>query len=199
MKFGKWEPEERTSASAVFQSLPTDWFALSQLLARSPFFSPAWEHSAGSREKLGGLCVVFFTNAQCRQRPAGRLRAICSAITCDAMREATDIADCVLDQSAMVEGLLYKYTNVVKGFQYRWFILDPSRGTLEYFMVSLMQSVCGWLICDTLLCVFGCWNWVSPADCSADAQPDEKRKTHPRGCVYLAGLISPLFNSVPFA
>lgn len=47
------------------------------------------------------------------------------------MREATDIADCDL-----VEGLLYKYTNVVKGFQYRWFILDPSRGTLEYFMVS---------------------------------------------------------------
>lgn len=48
------------------------------------------------------------------------------------MREPnTDIADCDL-----VEGLLYKYTNVVKGFQYRWFILDPSRGTLEYFMVS---------------------------------------------------------------
>ena len=47
------------------------------------------------------------------------------------MHEASDVADCDL-----VEGLLYKYTNVVKGFQYRWFILDPSRGTLEYFMVS---------------------------------------------------------------
>jgi len=33
------------------------------------------------------------------------------------------------------EGLLYKYTNVVKGWQYRWFVLNPSRGTLEYYMV----------------------------------------------------------------
>lgn len=55
------------------------------------------------------------------------------------MRHANDMSDYDL-----VEGLLYKYTNVVKGFQYRWFILDPSRGTLEYFMVSLLSylTVC---------------------------------------------------------
>lgn len=45
-------------------------------------------------------------------------------------------ADADLSAMSPIEGLLYKYTNVVKGFQYRSFILDPSRGTLEYFMVS---------------------------------------------------------------
>lgn len=32
------------------------------------------------------------------------------------------------------EGQLYKYTNVVKGWQYRWFILDPETGLLDYFL-----------------------------------------------------------------
>jgi hypothetical protein len=34
------------------------------------------------------------------------------------------------------EGQLYKYTNVVKGWQHRWFILDPREGTLSYFLVN---------------------------------------------------------------
>ncbi|XP_074598122.1 oxysterol-binding protein-related protein 11 [Brevipalpus obovatus] len=33
-----------------------------------------------------------------------------------------------------IGGLLYKYTNVVKGWQYRYFVLTPSRSTLEYYM-----------------------------------------------------------------
>lgn len=58
--------------------------------------------------------------------------------------------------NAAIEGLLTKYTNVVKGYQFRWFTLSPGRGTLEYYM------------------------------------PDDKKKIHPRGCVYLAGCtISP--------
>ncbi|XP_050529583.1 oxysterol-binding protein-related protein 11 [Daktulosphaira vitifoliae] len=32
------------------------------------------------------------------------------------------------------EGQLYKYTNVVKGWQHRWFILDPKGGTLCYYL-----------------------------------------------------------------
>ncbi|GLH14142.1 Oxysterol-binding protein [Gryllus bimaculatus] len=32
------------------------------------------------------------------------------------------------------EGQLYKYTNVMKGWQYRWFILDPETGYLEYYL-----------------------------------------------------------------
>ncbi|XP_058807187.1 oxysterol-binding protein-related protein 11 [Phymastichus coffea] len=32
------------------------------------------------------------------------------------------------------EGLLYKYTNAMKGWQYRWFILNPETGELHYFL-----------------------------------------------------------------
>ena len=35
------------------------------------------------------------------------------------------------------EGQLLKYTNMVKGWQNRWFVLDPHTGMLEYFMVSV--------------------------------------------------------------
>lgn len=34
------------------------------------------------------------------------------------------------------EGQLIKFTNVVKGWQARWFILNPESGTLEYYLVS---------------------------------------------------------------
>jgi len=56
-------------------------------------------------------------------------------------------------QSKLIEGQLSKYTNVMKGWQYRWFVINPNRGTLEYHML------------------------------------EEKKKTHPRGCVYLAGCV----------
>ncbi|KAL3842770.1 hypothetical protein ACJMK2_020756 [Sinanodonta woodiana] len=32
-----------------------------------------------------------------------------------------------------LEGQLYKYTNVMKGWQTRWFVLDPESGFLEYY------------------------------------------------------------------
>ncbi|ESN94812.1 hypothetical protein HELRODRAFT_87593 [Helobdella robusta] len=32
-----------------------------------------------------------------------------------------------------MEGQLSKYTNVMKGWQYRWFVLNPELGRLEYF------------------------------------------------------------------
>ena len=32
------------------------------------------------------------------------------------------------------EGQLSKFTNVVKGWQYRWFVLDPETGLLDYFL-----------------------------------------------------------------
>jgi hypothetical protein len=79
--------------------------------------------------------LLLWSDSLCCCQSLRHLCRACESITCDAMRESSgqtaDIADCDL-----VEALLYKYTNVVKGFQYRWFILDPSRGTLEYFMVS---------------------------------------------------------------
>ncbi|XP_022099491.1 oxysterol-binding protein-related protein 11-like [Acanthaster planci] len=36
--------------------------------------------------------------------------------------------------SHQMEGTLNKYTNVVKGWQNRWFLLDPQKGTLEYYV-----------------------------------------------------------------
>lgn len=36
-----------------------------------------------------------------------------------------------------LEGQLFKYTNVMKGWQYRWFVLNPDLGKLEYFEVKL--------------------------------------------------------------
>ncbi|XP_023217009.1 oxysterol-binding protein-related protein 11-like isoform X3 [Centruroides sculpturatus] len=39
-----------------------------------------------------------------------------------------------------LEGLLFKYTNVVKGWQFRWFVLNPETGYLEYYMVSIYYN-----------------------------------------------------------
>ncbi|UYV65072.1 hypothetical protein LAZ67_3003045 [Cordylochernes scorpioides] len=35
-----------------------------------------------------------------------------------------------------LEGALSKYTNVMKGWQYRWFVLSPDSGMLEYYMME---------------------------------------------------------------
>ena len=34
-----------------------------------------------------------------------------------------------------MEGQLSKWTNYVRGWQYRWFTLDPDTGMLDYYMV----------------------------------------------------------------
>lgn len=36
------------------------------------------------------------------------------------------------------EGQLCKYTNVMKGWQYRWFVLYPEAGILHYYLVSII-------------------------------------------------------------
>ncbi|XP_027206100.1 oxysterol-binding protein-related protein 11 [Dermatophagoides pteronyssinus] len=36
-------------------------------------------------------------------------------------------------ESKIFEGQLCKYTNVVKGWQYRWFVINSARGVLEYY------------------------------------------------------------------
>ena len=40
----------------------------------------------------------------------------------------------------ITEGQLLKYTNMMKGWQNRWFVLDPHTGMLEYFMVILQND-----------------------------------------------------------
>ena len=34
-----------------------------------------------------------------------------------------------------MEGQLSKWTNLMKGWQYRWFTLDPDSGMLDYYVV----------------------------------------------------------------
>lgn len=36
----------------------------------------------------------------------------------------------------IMEGPLSKWTNVVNGWQYRWFVLDQGAGLLSYYTVS---------------------------------------------------------------
>jgi len=42
----------------------------------------------------------------------------------------------VLIKMAAMEGYLSKWTNVMKGWQYRWFILDDNAGLMSYYTVS---------------------------------------------------------------
>lgn len=47
-----------------------------------------------------------------------------------------------------MEGPLSKWTNVMKGWQYRWFVLDYNAGLLSYYTVrSLPQLVRAELFC----------------------------------------------------
>ena len=47
------------------------------------------------------------------------------------------------------EGQLSKWTNLMKGWQFRWFTLDPDSGLLEYYVVRIIDQ---WLIsCYTII------------------------------------------------
>lgn len=41
--------------------------------------------------------------------------------------------------SGVLEGPLSKWTNVMKGWQYRWFVLDEAAGLLSYYTVSYLS------------------------------------------------------------
>lgn len=41
-----------------------------------------------------------------------------------------------------VRGQLNKFTNALRGYQCRYFILDPSRGTLEYYLTHDNKRIC---------------------------------------------------------
>lgn len=46
------------------------------------------------------------------------------------------LAVVILAAMAAIEGSLSKWTNVMKGWQYRWFVLDDNAGLLSYYTVS---------------------------------------------------------------
>ena len=39
------------------------------------------------------------------------------------------------------EGQLSKWTNLMKGWQFRWFTLDPHSGLLEYYVVRTSYHI----------------------------------------------------------
>ena len=51
--------------------------------------------------------------------------------------------------SSLVEGPLSKWTNVVSGWQYRWFVLDQSAGLLAYYTVSICTKTLNYLYNET--------------------------------------------------
>jgi len=58
----------------------------------------------------------------------------------------------------LYEGQLYKYTNVMKGWQFRWFILDPKTGILNYYLNEheRKQQPRGWVHLEAAV--------ISPSD-----------------------------------
>jgi len=41
----------------------------------------------------------------------------------------------------LMEGILSKWTNVMKGWQFRWFVLDENTGLLSYYTVSIQSII----------------------------------------------------------
>lgn len=46
-----------------------------------------------------------------------------------------------MSSNNQISGQLSKFTNALRGYQYRYFILDPSRGTLEYYLPQDKQRL----------------------------------------------------------
>ena len=57
-------------------------------------------------------------------------------------------------ESAETKGWLYKWTNYIKGYQKRWFVLQ--NGLLSYYRWG---HWCWWWWCSCCWCCCGCWCW----------------------------------------
>lgn len=56
--------------------------------------------------------------------------------------------------AGIIEGPLSKWTNVVKGWQYRWFVLDDNAGLLSYYTVSSVHKLSFlFILCIHLICM----------------------------------------------
>ncbi|CAH0391721.1 unnamed protein product [Bemisia tabaci] len=72
-----------------------------------------------------------------RKKRRSKKKAYNSSQFYDSQIDSTDSSFKMSDPNDMCqafEGQLYKYTNVMKGYQYRWFILDPKKGVLNYYL-----------------------------------------------------------------
>lgn len=59
--------------------------------------------------------------------------------------------------ASIMEGPLSKWTNVMKGWQYRWFVLDYNAGLLSYYTVGSSSRLVPVLSTEALNCSSGRW------------------------------------------
>lgn len=57
--------------------------------------------------------------------------------------EAVPHTNSITTSKRFMEGPLSKWTNVVNGWQYRWFVLDQGAGLLSYYTVSSLARPSG--------------------------------------------------------
>lgn len=55
--------------------------------------------------------------------------------------------------SGILEGTLSKWTNVMKGWQYRFFVLEETAGLLSYYTVS--EHIFVKDLCDLVIVIIG--------------------------------------------
>lgn len=79
----------------------------------------AWKHHA-----VDDACSRDHTRAPSRPAPPRGLRLV--------------------KMASIMEGPLSKWTNVMKGWQYRWFVLDYNAGLLSYYTVSRFPPFLYW-------------------------------------------------------
>ena len=90
-----------------------------------------------AKKKLNAVSAVYshylFVFKNCRVIPRGGVQPTSLyGVGCSVLKIMASPAA----NKALVEGPLSKWTNVVSGWQYRWFVLDQSTGLLSYYTVS---------------------------------------------------------------
>ena len=64
------------------------------------------------------------------------------------------------ESKRIMEGPLCKWTNVVHGWQYRWFVLDKVAGLLSYYTVRHGTAGTCACVCVCMLVLMCCWQSV---------------------------------------
>ena len=70
--------------------------------------------------------------ASAQQLGSGQAQHVQEPVAAAAAAQVGEVGDLMRRH----EGQLSKFTNVVKGWQYRWFVLNPESGNLEYFLMD---------------------------------------------------------------
>ncbi|XP_014280701.1 oxysterol-binding protein-related protein 11 isoform X1 [Halyomorpha halys] len=102
------------------------------------------------KSKKKNSSTDFFNHTNCEELLSNQ------ALVRNLSYESSDMSAEMMCQ--LYEGQLSKYTNVMKGWQFRWFILDPKTGILSYFLNEneRKQNPRGWTHLESAV--------ISPSD-----------------------------------